>query len=65
MKVIYLGTPKFAVKPLTEIINSRHEVVAVVTQLDKAGGRRGNKIVLSPVKVAPIITDSRFCSLKE
>ena len=51
MKVIYLGTPKFAVKPLTEIINSRHEVVAVVTQLDKAGGRRGNKIVLSPVKV--------------
>ena len=33
MKIIYLGTPDFAVKPLEALINS-HEVVAVVTQPD-------------------------------
>lgn len=49
MKVIYLGTPEFAVLPLQKIIESKHTVVACVTQPDRAVGR-GKKVVFSPVK---------------
>ena len=40
MKIVFLGTPDFAVKPLEAILNSKHEVVAVVTQPDKPVGRK-------------------------
>ena len=49
MKVVFLGTPDFAVEPLKKIISGRHEVVAVVTQPDRPKGRSG-KPVFSPVK---------------
>ena len=46
MKVIYLGTPEFAVKPLESVIKSGiHEVVAVVCQPDRPVGR---KAVITP-----------------
>lgn len=52
MKVIYLGTPEFAVNPLEKIINSGlHEVVAVVCQPDRPVGRKAI-ITPPPVKVA-------------
>lgn len=51
MKVIYLGTPEFAVAPLRAIAQSKnHEVVAVVTQPDRPVGRK-NIITPPPVKV--------------
>ena len=50
MKIIFLGTPEFAVKPLEALIDSRHEVVAVVTQPDRPVGRKGI-ITPPPVKV--------------
>ena len=50
MRVVFLGTPDFAVKCLDALVNSKHEVVAVVCQPDKPS-ERGNKIVSSPVKV--------------
>lgn len=49
MKVVFFGTPDYAVPVLQAIIDSRHEVVAVVSQPDKAKGR-SNKIVPTPVK---------------
>jgi len=49
MKVIFLGTPRFAQKCLEGIFNSRHEVAAVVTQPDRINGR-GNRVTISPVK---------------
>ena len=49
MKVIFLGTPDFSVNTLKAIINSKHELLAVVTQPDKPVGRSG-KPVFSPVK---------------
>ena len=49
MKVVFLGTPDFAVNTLKEIISSRHEILAVVTQPDKPVGR-SSKLVFSPVK---------------
>lgn len=50
MKVIFLGTPEFAVPVLEEINNSSHQIVGVVCQMDKPSGR-GNKMVAPPVKV--------------
>lgn len=49
MKVVFMGTPEVAVPVLEAIYNSRHKVVAVVSQPDKAKGR-SNKIVPTPVK---------------
>lgn len=49
MKIIFLGTPDFAVPALTALINSTHEIVGVVTQPDRRVGR-GKKISLSKVK---------------
>lgn len=49
MKIIYAGTPEFAVPALEALIQSRHEVVAVFTQPDRPAGR-GKKLRASPVK---------------
>lgn len=49
MKVVFFGTPDFSIPTLTKLIESKHEVIAVVTQPDKPVGRNG-KVVYSPVK---------------
>ncbi len=49
MKVIYMGTPDFAVGALESIIEAGHEVVLVVTQPDKPQGR-GKAEKFTPVK---------------
>ncbi len=53
MKVIFFGTPEYAVPALEAIISSHHQVVAVVSQPDKAKGR-SNKLVNTPVKEVAI-----------
>ncbi|MBI3815564.1 MAG: methionyl-tRNA formyltransferase [Nitrospinae bacterium] len=50
MKIIFMGTPEFAVPTLEGIINSAHKIIAVVTQPDRPKGR-GREILPSPVKV--------------
>ena len=66
MKVIFMGTPDFAVPVLQGLIDSKeHEVTAVVTQPDKARGRSG-KLVFTPVKEVavenhiPVFTPKRI-----
>lgn len=49
MRIIFMGTPDFAVPVLQSLINSRYEVVAVVTQPDRPKGR-GKNMQFSPVK---------------
>lgn len=50
MRIVYFGTPDFAVESLDAIHQSpRHEVAAVVTVPDRQAGR-GQKVVFSPVK---------------
>lgn len=49
MKVVYMGTPDFAVMPLKAILDAGHEVAAVVTQPDRQKGR-GREVQFSPVK---------------
>lgn len=51
MRIIYLGTPDFAVAPLKKIIESGFEVVAVVSQPDRPVGRK-REILPTPVKAA-------------
>ncbi len=49
MKIVFMGTPDFAVGALEALLDAGHEVIAVVTQPDKAKGRSG-KLTFSPVK---------------
>ena len=49
MRIVFMGTPQFAVKTLDAIFNSKHELVGVVTSTDKPAGR-GRKIQQSDVK---------------
>ncbi len=50
MKVVFLGTPEFALNSLRNLVNSKHQVIAVVTQPDKEAGR-GKKLIAPAVKV--------------
>jgi methionyl-tRNA formyltransferase len=47
MKIIFMGTPEFAVPSLDALLNSKHNVAAIVTQPDKPAGRE--KILTSPL----------------
>ena len=49
MKIVFFGTPEFAVKSLDAILAAGHEVVGVVTAPDRMGGR-GNKLIESDIK---------------
>lgn len=49
MKVVFMGTPDFAVETLKAVIDAGHEVAAVVTQPDKPKGR-GKELAMPPVK---------------
>ena len=50
MRIIFFGTPDFAVASLDALVQSKYDVVAVVTAPDKPAGR-GQQIQASPVKV--------------
>lgn len=50
MRLVYFGTPEFAVLPLQTLLGSEHEVLAVVTQPDRESGR-GRRLTPCPVKV--------------
>lgn len=49
MKIVFMGTPDFAVGALEALIAAGHEITAVVTQPDKAKGRSG-QLTFPPVK---------------
>ena len=49
LRIVFFGTPAFAVPTLDALLESPHEVVGVVTQPDRPRGR-GQKTTASPVK---------------
>ena len=53
MRLVYLGSPDAAVKPLRALVRSGHEIVLVVSQPDRKRGR-GSALVPSPVKAAAL-----------
>ena len=50
MRIVFFGTPEFAVPPLKALLNSEHEILAVITQPDRQSGR-GRHITACPVKL--------------
>ena len=57
LRIVYLGTPDFAVEPLRRLLEkqrscseSGYEIVGVVTMPDKMINKRGNQLLMSPVK---------------
>jgi len=53
VRLVYLGTPQFAVPTLERIVKTGHEVAAVFTQPDRPKGR-GHKDAMPPVKEAAL-----------
>jgi len=60
MKVVFLGTPQFAVPTLEALVAAGHEVTAVYTQPDRPKGR-GQTLAPSPVKEAALRHGLRVC----
>ena len=56
LKIIYAGTPDFAVPALQALIASEHDVIAVYTQPDRPAGR-GRKVQIGPVKQLALDAD--------
>jgi methionyl-tRNA formyltransferase len=50
MRIIFMGTPDFAVPALVALVDAGHEVLAVYTQPPRPGGRRGKELTPSPVQ---------------
>ncbi|RLA24294.1 MAG: methionyl-tRNA formyltransferase [Gammaproteobacteria bacterium] len=56
MKIIFAGTPDFAVPALQMLLDSEHQLVAVYTQPDRPSGR-GRKLMPGPVKSLALSAD--------
>ncbi|MDB5726607.1 MAG: methionyl-tRNA formyltransferase, partial [Novosphingobium sp.] len=50
MRIIFMGTPEFAVPALVALVDAGHEVVAAYSQPPRPGGRRGKELTPSPVQ---------------
>lgn len=53
MRIVFLGTPEFAVPALEALVSAGHDVTCVVTQPDRPRGR-GRQLAASPVKEAAL-----------
>lgn len=56
MKIVFMGTPDFAIPSLKAIYQSKHDLIAVVTTPDKERGR-GQKVTFTPVKQFAVEND--------
>ena len=57
LRIVYLGTPDFAVEPLRRLLEKQracdscgYEIVGIITMPDKMISKRGNQLLMSPVK---------------
>lgn len=50
LRIVFMGTPEFAVPSLDILIQNGYDVVGVVTATDKMGGRGGKQLIQSAVK---------------
>ena len=58
LRIVFLGTPDFAVESLDRIHSAGYDIAAVVTMPDKPAGR-GHKLLQSPVKQWAVNHDIR------
>ncbi len=52
MRIVFMGTPQFAVPVLKALVAAGHHVVAAYSQPPRPGGRRGKELTPSPVHLA-------------
>jgi len=50
LRIIFMGTPDFAVESLRQLVENHYNVVGVITMPDKPVGRHGHTLAFSPVK---------------
>ena len=50
LRIVYMGTPDFAVEPLRKLVEGGYNVVGVITMPDKPIGRHQTELSASPVK---------------
>ena len=50
LRLIFMGTPEFAVPTLLELVAHGHEIAAVYTRAPKPGGRRGLELQPTPIE---------------
>lgn len=50
LRIVYMGTPEFAVESLKRLVEGGYNIVGVITMLDKPMGRHGSVLQPSPVK---------------
>ena len=62
MRILFMGTPEFAVEQLKRLVETGHEICGVFTQPDKPKNR-GMKMTFSPVK--EYATDWKFISRRK
>jgi len=61
MRIVFMGTPEFAVESLKILVENKYNVVGVITMPDKPAGR-GHKLQFSPVKQFAL--DNNLCLLQ-
>ena len=54
MRIVYLGSPDFAVLPLQKLAEAGQEIAAVYSQPDRPRGKRGKELLPTPVKAAAL-----------
>jgi methionyl-tRNA formyltransferase len=70
LRIVFMGTPDFAVPTLLEIVGRAHEIVAVYTRAARPGGRRGLDPTPSPIEREaqrfglPVLTPSTLRSVE-
>ena len=57
MRIVFMGTPDFAVPSLEALVAAGHEVCGVFSQPDKPVGRHQNKTKPTPVKASALAHD--------
>ena len=50
LRIVYMGTPDFAVEPLQKLVEGGYNIVGVITMPDKPIGRHQTDLSASPVK---------------
>jgi methionyl-tRNA formyltransferase len=62
LRIVFMGTPEFAVGILDTILQNNYTVVGVITAPDKPAGR-GQQIKYSAVRITRCDTTSNYCNL--
>ena len=62
LRIVFFGTPEFAVESLKRLVEGGYNIVGVVTMPDKPAGR-GHRLYQSPVKEYAVEKElsQRFC----